>query len=126
MCLLRCVSAGSGPVCGMIARTKVVVRGKVDPVNMEHLRVGDHVLCVDGGEDLLTPGSTQWCEVMNFVSALENWVLDVQQLGSTQCAGVESWQRYDAPIGGLQGMPICSELTDALLISFRKALSHVL
>lgn len=34
------------------------------------VRVGDSVMCFEGGSDLATPGLPRWCTVRSFVSSL--------------------------------------------------------
>jgi len=60
------VYAGLAPSC-FSGNSKVVIKEADEPVAIRDLRIGDHVLCVDGGDDLMTPGSGHWCPVMNFV-----------------------------------------------------------
>jgi hypothetical protein len=57
--------------------SKVVVQGRRDPVAIRDVRVGESVMCFEGGADLSTPGAPRWCTVRSFVS---------QQLTSSQTA----------------------------------------
>lgn len=46
----------------------MVIKESDTPVAMRDLQVGQHVQCVDSGDDLTTPATVRWCEVVNFVS----------------------------------------------------------
>lgn len=49
--------------------SQVVVQGRPEAtVAIRDVRVGDHVMCFEGGSDLLTPGAPRWCQVQGFVS----------------------------------------------------------
>jgi hypothetical protein len=47
----------------------VVIKESEVPVAMRDLQVGQHMQCVDSGDDLTEPSAVRWCEVINFVSA---------------------------------------------------------
>jgi hypothetical protein len=65
--------------------TKVVVQGVKEPVQLQDLRVGQHVVCYDGGVDMLAPGAPRWCEVNNFVSTI---VCEVVYCGVLYCTAL--------------------------------------
>jgi len=58
-------------------------------VAIRDLRVGDHVLCVDGGDDLMTPGSAHWCPVMNFRAEDETVFSDMVRINFTHTNGTK-------------------------------------
>lgn len=56
------------PISCFSGDSKVVTRESSEPVAMRDLRIGEHVLCYEGGPDLMAPQAERWCEVKNFVS----------------------------------------------------------
>jgi hypothetical protein len=40
-------------------------------VAIRDLQTGQHVECLNSGSNLMTPTTTQWCEVMNWVSGIK-------------------------------------------------------
>jgi hypothetical protein len=48
--------------------TRVVVQESATPMAMRDVKTGQHILCVDSGVDMTTPGGLKFCEVMNWVS----------------------------------------------------------
>lgn len=69
--------------------SKVVIKEADEPVAIRDLRIGDHVLCVDGGDDLMTPGSGHWCPVMNFARAEEAVFQDMVRINFTAANGTK-------------------------------------
>lgn len=51
--------------------------------------MNDHVLCVDGGDDLMTPGHAEWCEVVNFARAHEDVFQDMVLINFTASDGTK-------------------------------------
>lgn len=64
-----CCVAGTGNGC-FSSNTRVVIQESPVPVAIRDVEVGQHLLCFDGGDDMLAPGVARWCEVKNFVSRL--------------------------------------------------------
>jgi hypothetical protein len=62
-----CVLVGPAGGC-FSANTKVVIQESPVPVPIRDVELGQHLLCFDGGDDMLAPGAARWCELNNFVS----------------------------------------------------------
>jgi hypothetical protein len=61
------VAVNTDPPC-FSGDTRVVVQEFATPVAMRDVRTGQHILCVDSGVDMTTPGALKFCEVVNWVS----------------------------------------------------------
>lgn len=59
----------AGPFFGCFSsKTRVVIQESPVPVAIRDVEVGQHLLCFDGGDDMLAPGAARWCELNSFVS----------------------------------------------------------
>jgi hypothetical protein len=63
---VMCVAAFADNEC-FTGNTQVVIQESDTPVTMRGLKTGQHVQCVDSGDDFTTPTRVRWCEVVNWV-----------------------------------------------------------